>query len=178
MFQDELQLAVLSPDEKLLGYLHPRYVDVEENNELGGLKSITITHPLMDDKNEDLTRYNNLLVHGNKIWQEKTSDGDSCLYVMLEDKTVDPLTNKVSIKAEEVATELSMLPPVDFSPVTSDLFEGSQLDLDKWTINDPAAPNINKVDGGFKFSVAPGVNAEWGYKKSPINYVKIPEFQS
>ena len=142
MFQDELQLAVLSPDEKLLGYLHPRYVDVEENNELRGLRSITITHPLMDDKNEDLTRYNDLLVHGNKIWQEKTSDGDSCLQVILEDKTVDPLTNKVSIKAEEVATELSMLPPVDFNPITSDLFESGNLDIDMWHINDPATGNI------------------------------------
>ncbi len=173
MFQDELQLAVLSPDEKLLGYLHPRYVDVEENNELRGLRSITITHPLMDDKNEDLTRYNDLLVHGNKIWQEKTSDGDSCLYVMLEDKTVDPLTNKVSIKAEEVATELSMLPPVDFNPITSDLFESGNLDIDKWHINDPATGNIVKTDEGIKLSVPANVDGQWT-AHSPLLKTALP----
>lgn len=122
-FEDELNIKILDKNESLLGILHPNYVQLEEKNEEKGLRNIRITHPLTDDNNNDLTRYTDLLQHGNKVWREYTGDGNSCLYVLLEDKEIDPDTNLCSITAEEIATELSMIPPKRFnttSPIPID----------------------------------------------------------
>ncbi len=121
MFDDEVTLFILSQTEYLLGSLHPRYVDVEETIEKDGLRTIKITHPLFDDEKNNLTYYNNLLKHGNKVWWENTPNGDSCLYVLLDDKTVDRSKNTVVITAEEVASEISSIPPIRFysnTPIT------------------------------------------------------------
>lgn len=115
---DELTVAVLSPTESLLGYLHPEYVELEETQELGALRTLEVTHPLMDDYGGDLTEYADLLVHGNKLWRQTTSDGDSCLYVILDDREVNVTGNSIQVSAEEVATELSLVPPVRVSCFT------------------------------------------------------------
>ena len=70
-------------------------------------------------KQTDLNKYINLLNHGNKIYWNLTPNGDSCLYVLIDDKIVDPIKNTVVITAEEVACELSMIPPIRFSANTS-----------------------------------------------------------
>lgn len=115
---DEVTVAVLSPTEDLLGFLHPGYVELEETNKLGALRTLEVTHPLRDDKNQDLTKYADLLVHGNKLWRQTTSDGDSCLYIILDDREVDVTGNYIRISAEEAATELSLVPPVRVSCFT------------------------------------------------------------
>ena len=115
MYDEEVTLAILNPAETLLGFLHPKYVDVEETIEWNGLRTIKITHPIFDDNRENLNYYNNLLAMGNKVWWNETPNGDGCLYVLLDDKTVDPATNKVTITAEEAAVELSMIPPWRFA---------------------------------------------------------------
>lgn len=111
MFKEELNIKILNSNEELLGILHPNYVSVIEVEEYRGLRRLTITHPLQDDANKDLSHYTQLLTHGNKVWRETTGNGDSCLYVLLEDKLVDTVSNTIKITAEEVATELSMMPP-------------------------------------------------------------------
>ncbi len=118
MFDSEVTLMILSPNEKLLGTLHPRYVDVEESNDKAGLRTIKITHPLYDDQKKNLNYYNNLLKHGNKVFWSETPDGNSCLYVLLDDKTLDKSKNTVVMTAEEVASEISMLPPIRFGLTT------------------------------------------------------------
>jgi len=116
MFDSEVTLVVLSPNEKVLGFLHPKYVDVTETIDgLKSLRTIQITHPLIDDQQNNLNKYNNLLSHGNKIWWDLTPNGDGCLYVLLDSKTVDTIKNTVVITAEEVATELSMIPSIRFT---------------------------------------------------------------
>ena len=67
MFDTELTLLILNNKEQILGFLHPKYVDVTESNTFQGLRSLQITHSLFDDKKKDLNHYNNLLKHGNKV---------------------------------------------------------------------------------------------------------------
>lgn len=120
MFEDELNIKILNKNETtLLGILHPNYVQVSETNEQKGFRTIQITHPLTDDNNKDLSYYADLLSHSNKIYRENTADGNSCLYVLLEDKEIDSDENTVTITAEEVATELSMLPPKRFNMISA-----------------------------------------------------------
>ena len=119
-FEDELNIKILNKNETtLLGLLHPNYAQVSETNEQKGLRTIQIIHPLTDDNNKDLSYYADLLNHGNKVYRENTGDGNSCLYVLLEDKEIDSNGNTVTITAEEVATELSMLPPKRFNMTTA-----------------------------------------------------------
>lgn len=106
MYEQEVTIAVLSPSESLLGYLHPNYVEITENNSLGGLKSIDISHPLIDDNNNDLSKYDSLLIEGNKLYRPATADGTPCAYVILGEKVYDFKNNSVSVYAEELATEL------------------------------------------------------------------------
>lgn len=115
-YEREVNVLVLDKNEKLLGFLHPNYVQIKERNEEKGLREIEITHPLTDDNNQDLAKYNDLLNHGNKIYRENTSDGTSCLYVLIDNKHISASDNEVTITAEEVATELNDLPPIPINP--------------------------------------------------------------
>ena len=84
-----------------------------------GLITTSVGEPVINQLDvTDLTP-SMLLHHGNKIWRQTTGNGNSCLYVLLEGKEVNPKNNTISICAEEVATELSMLPPVRFNTSTS-----------------------------------------------------------
>ena len=106
----QLTVAVLDQDEQLLGYLDPDVVQISEVDELGALKSLTVTHPLLDTQALTLGPYATLLVHGNKLWRPVTGDGDSCLYVIIDKRTINPDDNTITVVAEEAATELSQLP--------------------------------------------------------------------
>lgn len=114
-FEDELNIKILDKNESLLGLLHPNYVQISETNAQKDIRTIQITHPLTDDNNKDLSFYTDLLCHGNKVYRENTGDGNSCLYVLLEDKEIDSNANTLTITAEEVASELSMIPPKRFN---------------------------------------------------------------
>jgi len=107
MFEKEVTVAILSPQESLLGFLHPNLVEITETNELYQVRSIEITHPLLDENNTDLSKYDNLLIPGNKVWRSENCDGVPCLYVMVGEKVYDFINNNVKIYAEEVAIELS-----------------------------------------------------------------------
>lgn len=115
---DELTTAVLDEDETLLGYLDPSMLEVEETNKLGGLRTLTITHPLIDSQGTLQNGIADLLVHGNKIWRPLTCDGDSCLYVIIDDREINPEKNTITVECEEAAAELSQLPPVRVSTFT------------------------------------------------------------
>lgn len=118
---ENLQIAILNQSESLLGYLNPDIVSIEEHNKLKEFRSIHLKHPLFDHNTSRLGSTAEILIHGNKIWRQKTADGNSCLYVIIDDREVDTNGNEITIKAYEVAVELSMLPPQRFitpSPVT------------------------------------------------------------
>lgn len=115
----ELNLAVLNPQEEVLGFLDADVLELEEENELGELRRISFTHPLRRDDGTnypDLTT--TLLVHGNKIWRQNTSDGDSCLYVIMDDIVTNPEDGTVKVVADEAAAELSLVPPKRISCFT------------------------------------------------------------
>ena len=112
----ELQLLVLSPKEKVLGFLNPDLVDINEINSYQGLKQLIISHPINDDSDYD---YDTLLKHGNKIWRNKTMDGDGCLYILNSEKERD--LDNVTMNAEEVLVELNdagVIERSSTSPVT------------------------------------------------------------
>ena len=112
-FESEVTIAVLDNDENLLGWLNPQYVQVPEVNELYKLRTITITHPLTDEIHDKPSFYGSLLKEGNKLWRETTTDGDSCLYVILGPVIYSDDLTSVTITAIEVAYELGQLDIVD-----------------------------------------------------------------
>jgi hypothetical protein len=106
MFEATLTVAVLDENENLKLFLDPSFIEIEETNELYKLRTIKITHKLLDKNDNDLTKYDSVLIAGNKLWREETTDGDSCLYVIRGPKSYDFDTNTVTINAVEVACEL------------------------------------------------------------------------
>lgn len=133
----ELELAILTPGEDLLGYLNPDLLQLEETREHEGIRSIALEYPLITQEEDILTptlmesfgppdtsgsiNPSFLLHSGNKVWRQVTGDGNSCLYVLLSNKKVDPVKNKITIGAEEVAVELSMPPPSRFNTSSSNI---------------------------------------------------------
>ncbi len=110
----ELQLIVLDGDENFLGTLNPDYVDIVEYNEFKTLRKADISHPIYDKVEGDLNQYLDLLVHGNKIWQNLNRDNKSILYVINSEKVVNHVENNITIECTEAAVELSYLPPIVF----------------------------------------------------------------
>lgn len=110
-FEKELTIAVMDQNENPLGYLDSNCVQLTETNELYNLRLLDITHPLMDEHAVEgenaYSRYDTLLVHGNKLWMPQSPTGDSCLYILNADKPYDFDKNLISITATEAAVELS-----------------------------------------------------------------------
>lgn len=106
MFDSEITVAVLDAEENLLGHLNPKHVQISEVNELYKLRTTTIVCQLVDENNTDLSKYDEMLTSGNKIWKQSTTDGDSCLYVIKGDKIYGEDFTSVTITAMEVAVEL------------------------------------------------------------------------
>lgn len=103
----EVTIAVMGPTETKdhKAFLDPKWTQINEINELYCLRTISITHQLTDDQNTDLTKYDTILIAGNKIWK-KTSDGDDCLYVLRGPKVYDFDNMTVTITGVEAAVEL------------------------------------------------------------------------
>lgn len=113
-----LQVMVLSDDEKILDTLNPKFVQIPEENELQGLRTITITHPIIDDTNDEINnvgRYETILKPGHKIFLEFSTDGDNVLYVLHGPKEVNTITNEIIIGGTEVARELSETIPIEIN---------------------------------------------------------------
>jgi hypothetical protein len=92
-------LSVLNPRENQIGFLDPDHIDIVETNELYKLKTLEITHPLNQ-------KYDSILIPGNKIWQQNTTDNNSCLYIIRGPKTYNYNENTINIQAIEAAAEL------------------------------------------------------------------------
>lgn len=122
--EDELTLAVLSPEESVMDFLDPDLLELEEARELYNMRTITGSHLLNDKESTDLTRYGNILVQGNKIYRENTDDGDSCLYIIKGPKKLLK-DGTLSFEAVEAAVELGELPPLrspNFSWIVNEKF--------------------------------------------------------
>lgn len=108
-FEKELTVAILDQNENPMGYLDSNRVQVSETNELYNLRLLDIIHPLLDEfsNDSDVTRYDNLLIAGNKVWMPQSPTGDSCLYILHADKEYDFDETTITITATEAAIELS-----------------------------------------------------------------------
>ena len=107
MFDKEITVVVLDKNENVLGFLSPRHTRISETNKLYQARTITLTCDLIDENNQtDLSLYDTMLSHGNKIWREGTTDGDSCLFVLNDDKSYDEDMTEVTITGTEVSIEL------------------------------------------------------------------------
>ena len=71
MFDKEVTVAVLDKQENLLGFLNPKHVQITEVNELYKLRTITITCQLIDENNNELSTYDEMLNNGKKIGELK-----------------------------------------------------------------------------------------------------------
>jgi hypothetical protein len=118
-------LIVLNPQERNIGFLDPDEIHITETNELYKLRTIEITHPLSPS-------YDSLLKPGNKIWQNRTCDNTSVLYVIRGPKTYNYTENTINLHAIEAAVELGQykslsqsdeLWSVDFEFIYNNFFE-------------------------------------------------------
>lgn len=106
-FEQESTVVILSPDETArLGSLDPDIVTIIETRELYNFREIDITVQLTDEHDDNISKYWDLLIAGNKIWRPKTSDNDSCLYVITGPKKPDWKNNSLTVTAIEEAVEL------------------------------------------------------------------------
>lgn len=162
-----LDLKVLDNEEKQLGFINTKYVEVEENNVSGTLRNIIITHPITDEtkKRFDNT-YLNLLTAGNKIWQQTSCDGDSVLYVLHGEKSVDSDENSVSIEGTEVAMVLGEVPPKRYNPSNSSIVIDSS-----W---------INNLCGNWFTAgeIPDGLKISYSGAKSPLAMLREVETQT
>jgi len=166
-------IAVLTPDEKLIGYLNDEYLTITETCEIGKLRQIKIEHPIWDnDTKESLDYYLSLLEHGNKIWWQKTPNGDSCLYVIVGERLIDPVLNKVTVIAEEAAIELSFLEPIQYENVVIDSFPGTTLNSRYVRLNSVGSVSIE--NDKLKLSVSTGTDARWDIRDFKACHVGIP----
>jgi len=113
-----LQVLVLSPNEQIIDTLNPEFVEIPEDNELHGLRTIRITHPIVDDTNNEIDlvgRYETILRPGNKVFLEFSGDGNNVLYVLHGPKDVNTVNNSIIIDGTEVARELSETLPIEIN---------------------------------------------------------------
>jgi hypothetical protein len=92
-------LIILNPQERNIGFLDPDDIQITETNELYKLRTLEITHPLNP-------QYDKMLKPGNKIWQQRSCDNDSVLYVIRGPKAYNYTENTINLYAIEVAVEL------------------------------------------------------------------------
>jgi len=119
--QNTLDISILNPREEVIGVLNPEYTQIKEYDKLKGFRRIKITHSLLDEgRNINPLRYSEMLIIGNKVFRQMTCNGDSCLYIIIEDRKIDPYNQEISVTAEEVACELSNTPPRRFNPFVPD----------------------------------------------------------
>lgn len=109
MFDAEITVTILDKNENLLGFINPKHVKISETNELYKPRTITLVCQLIDEYNFDLSKYDEMLVQSNKIWKQGTTDGDSCLYVLNDEKSYNYDMTEVTIKGTEVSQELGAL---------------------------------------------------------------------
>lgn len=112
MHSSKTTLAILNPLEEQIGFLNPDKIEIVETNELYKLRTLEITHPLQQ-------KYDSLLIPGNKIWQQKTSDQDSRLYIIHDPKTYNYNENAIQITAIEAAVELGQYNTKYYATATS-----------------------------------------------------------
>lgn len=102
----ELTVAIYTGNETRLGSLNTQQVEIKEITEQGRPRELDITHPLIDDYGNNITKYDELLNNGNKIFRPKTCNGDSCLFVIEGPKKPNYLQNEITTTAIEVSSEL------------------------------------------------------------------------
>jgi hypothetical protein len=127
-YESMVTIAVLDKDENLIGWLNPRFVQLPETNELYKLRTLTITHPLTDEIHDKPDYYGTLLKEGNKLWRTTTTDGDSCLYVILGPVIYSDDLTSVTVTAIEAAYELGQVDierEVNFSWIVNSTFINS-----------------------------------------------------
>lgn len=157
-FEDEQTLVVLSADEtSILGFLDPETIQTPETNELYKFRELEITHPIIDKDSSPL-RYDTILVNGNKIYREKTADGDSCLYVIRGPKKYNK-DKTITIKAVEVASELGQN-----NILRSDAFN--------WTVNNTFINNNYSTLFDAGTITGPGTATKYSGALTPLSILR------
>lgn len=108
-----VNVLVLNNQEEIIGWLHPELVEIVEYNDVKGIQSIIISHPLNDETGNNYLEW---LKHGNKIWLSENEDLKSCLYIINADKETDQ--DMITISAEEVIVELNNVEVIENKTTT------------------------------------------------------------
>ena len=138
--------VILDPSENVICWLNPDFVDIDETNEIGKVRSIKLTHPITDDSRE---YPENWYQSGNKIWIPSNGDFESCLYVIDSSYTVKYGSDDiVEVNAEEVLIELNYVPgwyyaTLEHKTITKDWL--NNVFGDYFTIGDFETPNTSDI---------------------------------
>ncbi len=106
-------VIILNSQEEIICWLNPEFVQIEETNEQGKIRSIKLTHPI----NDDFRSYPNKWYQvGNKIWIPKNQDMDPCLYIIDSTYTVNFWDeDEIVVNAEDLIVELNYVPAYPYA---------------------------------------------------------------
>lgn len=95
---------ILDQNENFLEWLNPEYIDIEETNEIGELRTVSVSYPIVDD----IKHTKELFRIGNKLWIPEGAGLTSCLYVISSECKQDYFDkNTFSFDAEDILVELN-----------------------------------------------------------------------
>lgn len=135
-------VILLTPSEDFICSLNPEYLNLVENQEMCELTTLTISYPLSEDIQSDITKY---FIQGNKIFINGAYDLKDGLYIIDEEVTDDLWKeNNISVTLEDVLVELNYAPLISQLdvPNTHKLTKSS---LENWFGD---YYNINKFEEG------------------------------
>lgn len=137
-FEEELTCTILSPNEQRLSTLDTSVIQIKETDELYNHRILDIDYVMLEDDSTDLSKIDELLVHGNKIFRPKTCSGVPCLFVIDGPKEPDYQENALPTTATEVSIELQK-----YGSKRNDNFQ--------WTVNN------NLINTYFGHLYGPGI---------------------
>lgn len=118
---------ILDQEENFLEWLNPELIDIEETNEIGELRTVSVSYPIIGD----IKHTKELFRIGNKLWIPEGAGLTSCLYVISSECKQDYFDkNSFSFNAEDILVELNYAElwtqePTKTIPVDS-------INLNKW----------------------------------------------
>lgn len=118
---------ILDQEENFLEWLNPELIDIEETNEQGELRTVSVSYPIV----EDIKHTKELFRIGNKLWIPKGAGLTSCLYVISSECKQDYFDeNSFSFEAEDILVELNYVEL--WTQETTKTITINKTNLDKW----------------------------------------------
>lgn len=118
---------ILDQKENFLEWLNPELIEVEETNEIGELRTVSVSYPIVDD----IKHTKELFRIGNKLWIPKGAGLTNCLYVISSECKQDYFDkNTFTFEAEDILVELNYVEL--WEQETTKTITINETNLNKW----------------------------------------------